>query len=246
MNFETERQRGGCSVMVVSVITARGGSKRIPKKNIRLFAGKPIIAYSIEASIQSGVFDRVIVSTDSEEIADVAREYGAEVPFMRPAHLADDFTHTAPVLKHAATWLIEHGENLKHMCCVYPTAPFVTSAVIKEGFDILTKNNVSSVFTVTTFSYPIFRSLKINNNGYLEMIWPEYSQSRSNDLPEAYHDAGQLYWLNVEQFLKTEELVATDAMPLVLPRYSVQDIDNEEDWATAEKMYLFLKSCDRT
>jgi pseudaminic acid cytidylyltransferase len=226
---------------IVAIIPARGGSKRIPKKNIRLFAGQPIIAYSINAAKKTGIFNRIIVSTDSEEIAEVAKSFGAEVPFMRPAKLADGFTGTAPVLLHALNWLTEHNFHVDYFCCIYATAPFVRAEYIQKGFDTLREKNVAVAFSVTTFSYPIFRALRITNDGHIEMVWPEYHDSRSQDLPESYHDAGQFYWGNVKRFLKEKILFSKDAVPVILPRYLVQDIDSLEDWETAEKMYLSLQ-----
>jgi pseudaminic acid cytidylyltransferase len=224
-------------IMNVAIIPARGGSRRIPDKNIRPFAGRPMISYAIAAARDSGVFDSIIVTTDSEKIAAIAREYGAEVPFMRPMELSDDHTPTAPVILHALNRLIECGKFVKYACCIYPTALFVRPEFIKKGYEILVKNQVSSVFSVTTFPFPIFRALRITEKGNIEMFWPEYELTRHQDLPEAYHDAGQFYWLKVESFLKSRRLYSSDAMPVLLPRYLVQDIDTQEDWETAERMF---------
>jgi pseudaminic acid cytidylyltransferase len=223
--------------MNVAIIPARGGSKRIPRKNIKLFAGKPIISYSIEAARQSGVFRRIIVSTDSDAIARVALEHGAEVPFMRPAELADDHTPTAPVVLHALEWLAQQGEPAQCACCIYPTAPFLQPRFLRQGHELLVTRGVSSVFSVTTFAFPILRALRINERGHLEMFWPEYEYSRSQDLPEAYHDAGQFYWLNCELFFQERRIYTKDALPVILPRYLVQDIDTLEDWERAELMF---------
>ena len=227
--------------MNVAIVPARGGSKRIPNKNIKPFLGKPIISYSIRAAKEADVFDHVIVSTDSEEIARVAKEYGAEVPFMRPAGLADDLTPTAPVLAHALNWLAENGMSAKYACCIYATAPFVQAQYIREGYETLVNKEVASVFSVTTFPFPIFRALRIAEDGHLEMFWPEHELTRSNDLPEAYHDAGQFYWLDCETFLREQKLYSRDALPIILPRYLVQDIDTLEDWQTAERMFKALE-----
>ncbi len=227
--------------MNVAIIPARGGSKRIPGKNIKPFAGKPIIKYPIDAAVKSGLFEKVIVSTDSEHIAEIALDGGAEVPFMRPADLADDFTPTADVLFHALHWLHEHGLDIKYLCCIYSTTPFLQIKDIRRGYDLMCEMQVSSVFSVTTFSFPIFRALKINDKGRLEMFWPEHELTRSNDLPEAYHDAGQFYWLDGGKFLESKKLYTTDALPAVLPRYLVQDIDTPEDWETAERMFRALQ-----
>lgn len=227
--------------MNIAIIPARGGSKRIPNKNIKPFLGRPMISYSIRAAKETDLFDLVIVSTDSEKIARVAKQCGAELPFMRPAELADDFTPTAPVLVHALNWLTENGTPAKYACCIYATAPFVRAKYIREGYETLTSKKVSSVFSVTTFSFPIFRALQIAKNGHLEMFWPEHEMTRSNDLPEAYHDAGQFYWLDCESFLKEQKVYSHDALPVILPRHLVQDIDTPEDWETAERMFKALE-----
>jgi pseudaminic acid cytidylyltransferase len=227
--------------MNVAVIPARAGSKRIPNKNIKLFAGQPIIAYSIEAAQLTGIFDRILVSTDSETIARVARQFGAEVPFLRPAELSDDHTPTAPVVAHALNWLAASGCPAEHVCCIYATAPFVRPEYIAEGYHLLTERRVSSVFSVTPFPFPIFRALQIAENGHVAMLWPEYELTRSNDLPAAYHDAGQFYWLNCQAFLQDKKMYRRDALPVILPPYLVRDIDTAEDWETAEHMFQALK-----
>lgn len=226
--------------MVVAIIPARGGSSRIQNKNIRQFAGNPMISYSIQAAKQSGVFDRIIVTTDSKAIANIAEEYGAEVPFFRPDHLSDDHTPTAPVISHALKFIADQGEPAEYACCIYATAPFVRPEFIRQGYEIILKKGVSAAFSVTTFAFPIFRALKIKENGQMAMFWPEHELARSQDLPEAYHDAGQFYWLKVDSFLKSEKLYASDAMPVRIPRYLVQDIDTPEDWETAERMFMSL------
>jgi len=226
---------------VIAIIPARGGSKRIPNKNIQSFAGQPIISYSIKAAQAADLFDRIVVSTDSEEIAEVAKTCGAEVPFIRPAELADDFTGTVPVLLHALNWLNEHKSAADYFCCIYATAPFVQPKHIINGFNLLKKRNATIAFSVTTFPYPIFRALKKGGDGRVEMFWPEYENSRSNDLPEAYHDAGQFYWGNTEKFIREKTLFSSNAVPVILSRCFVQDIDTPEDWETAEKMYLVLQ-----
>jgi pseudaminic acid cytidylyltransferase len=227
--------------MNIAIIPARGGSRRIPGKNIKLFAGKPIIAYSIEAAKASDIFDRIIVSTDSDEIAKVAIAYGAEIPFVRPQELSDDHTPTAPVITHAIQWFNDRGHFPEFACCIYATAPFVKPEFLKEGYEIIVKYNVTSVFSVTTFSFPIFRSLKITAKGTLAMFWPEHELTRSQDLPEAYHDAGQFYWLKIDSFLKSGKIYTPDARPVILPRHLVQDIDTPEDWITAERMLKAIR-----
>jgi pseudaminic acid cytidylyltransferase len=226
---------------VIAVIPARGGSKRIPNKNIKLFAGQPIISYSIKAAQATDLFDRIIVSTDSKEIAEVAKACGAEVPFVRPSKLSDDFTGTVPVLLHALNWLDEHESAAGYFCCIYATAPFIQPEYIVKGFSLLKSKKASAAFSVTTFPYSIFRALKIVDHGRIKMFWPEHENSRSNDLPEAYHDAGQFYWGKTKKFMKVKALFSSDAVPIVIPRYLVQDIDTPEDWKTAEKMYSAMQ-----
>lgn len=238
---EVNKKFDDTKMSTVAIIPARGGSKRIPKKNIKLFAGKPIISYSIKAVQETNLFDRIIVSTDSKEIAEVAKSYGAEAPFIRPAELADDFTGTIPVLIHALNWLNEHDSATNYFCCIYATAPFIHPKFIKKGLDLIKNKNATTAFSVTTFPYPIFRALKIGEDGRIEMFWPEHEISRSNDLPEAYHDAGQFYWGNTKRFLTEKKLFSSDSVPVILPRYLVQDIDTPEDWETAEKMYSVLQ-----
>ena len=224
----------------VAIIPARGGSKRILKKNIKAFAGKPIIAYSIEAAKESRLFDRIIVSTDSQEIVSVASHYGAEAPFIRPKELADDLTPTAPVLHHALVSLLQTGYEVDYFCCIYATAPFVKAKYIREGYDRIRTNRVSSAFSVTSFGFPIFRALKIREDGRLEMFWPAHELTRSQDLPKAYHDAGQFYWLESKRFMDHPRLYSPDAFPVFLPRHLVQDIDTPEDWERAEIMFKSL------
>jgi len=225
----------------VALIPARAGSKRIPGKNIKPFAGQPIIAYSIQAAAASGLFSRIIVSTDSTEIASVARSYGAQAPFTRPAGLADDFTPTADVILHALDWLKANGALPEYFCCIYATAPFLRPEYLKAGFERLqAADDAATAFAVTSFAYPILRALRLDKNNRLEMIWPEHLESRSNDLPEAYHDAGQFYWGRSRRFLTEKALFSQHAVPVILPRCLVQDIDTPEDWQTAEHMFAAL------
>jgi pseudaminic acid cytidylyltransferase len=221
----------------VAVVTARGGSKRIPGKNIKPFLGKPMIAYSIETAKKSRLFDKIIVSTDDDRIASVAIEYGAEVPFRRPANLADDFTPTAPVVLDALEQLEGLGITTKYVCCIYPTAPFLTVESLRQGLDLMRDQSVTGSFAVTTYPHPIFRALRVNKAGRLEMFWPEHKLSRSNDLPEAFHDVGQFYWRQVEAFRRDQSVWAPDAAPVVVPRKRAQDIDTPEDWEVAELLY---------
>ena len=230
---------------LVAIIPARGGSKRISKKNIRPFAGKPIIAYSIRAAQEAELFDRIVVSTDSDEIAEIARSFGAEVPFMRPVEVAGDFTGDVDVLIHALRWFEKNGTLPEYFCYIYATAPFIRAEYIRKGFNLLREKQATTAFSVTTFPYPIFRSLKIGENGRLHMIWQEYEDVRSNDLPEAYHYAGQFYWGNTKTFLEEKTFFSSDAVPIILPRYLVQDIDTLEDWETAEMMHLAVSISER-
>lgn len=223
--------------MNVAIIPARGGSKRIPRKNIRLFAGKPIIAWSIEAAIDSGLFDRIVVSTDDTEIADVAKQHRAEIPFLRPKELADDFTGTNDVVKHAIRWFNEQGQTIDYACCIYATAPFVQAHYLREGFDKLVSRGKSFAFSVTTFAFPVQRALRINSDGCVEAIWPENIFKHSRDLEEAYHDAGQFYWGGAAAFLEDVVTFSPASVPVVLPRHLVQDIDTLEDWKRAELMF---------
>lgn len=225
---------------VVAIIPARGGSKRIPRKNIKPFAGKPMIAHSITAAKASGVFDRIVVSTDDREISEVAVAWGAEVPFMRPAELANDFASTEDVLVHDLLALGAGKGQIQYACCLYATAPMVQPGDIKRGFEIIRTSNAATAFTVTSFDYPIFRALRMNSKTRLEMVWPEHLNTRSQDLPEVMHDAGQFYWMNVKKFLTEKQLFSCDAAPISIPRWRVQDIDTEDDWIRAENMFRAL------
>lgn len=224
----------------VAIITARGGSKRIPRKNIKPFHGKPIIAYPIEAALQSGLFDLVMVSTDDEEIAAIARQYGAEVPFFRSAANSDDYAGTGAVLVEVLEQLKGIGRSFDYACCLYPTAPFISVYSLTESFRLLQEKNYDSVFPVCAFSFPILRSLKMNDDGRVEMNFPENFAKRSQDLPPAYHDAGQFYWTNVKAFEHDPKLYTANSGAIVLSELEVQDIDNKTDWALAEIKYELL------
>lgn len=226
--------------MIIAIIPARGGSKRIPRKNICIFAGKPIIAYSIEAARQSGLFDRIVVSTDDAEIARVASEWGAEIPFLRPAALADDFSGTNAVVKHAIRWFNDRGDSIDYACCIYPTAPFLQACYLREGYDKLVASGKSFVFSVTTFRFSIQRAIRINVEGAIEALYPEQIFTRSQDLETAYHDAGQFYWGRADAFLDDVVTYSPASLPVVLPGYLVQDIDTLDDWRRAELMYASL------
>jgi pseudaminic acid cytidylyltransferase len=227
--------------MKLCVIPARGGSKRIPRKNIREFCGKPMIAWSIDASRASGCFDQIIVSTDDEEIADVARRWGADVPFMRPAQLADDFVGTTPVIAHAVNWHQDQGQELTAVCCLYATAPFVEPSDIKKGLNLLDQSPADRfVFTATSYASPIQRALRIELAlGVARMFEPEQFNKRSQDLEAAFHDAGQFYWGRSQAWLHSGNLFE-GSKPLLLPRWRVQDIDTEDDWTRAELMLRAL------
>lgn len=226
--------------MKLALIPARGGSKRIPRKNIKPFAGKPIIAYAIAAAQQAGCFDEVIVSTDDDEIADVAVKYGATAPFRRPPEVSNDTATTAAVIRHAIEWYVKVGADLSHVCCIYAAAPFVQAADILAAYDLLTASGADYCFPVTPFASPIQRALKRRSDGRLEMFYPEHLNTRSQDLPEAFHDAGQFYWGRAEAFQHGASLFGPTAIPLILPRWRVQDIDTPDDWARAELMYEAL------
>lgn len=227
--------------MRVAIIPARGGSKRIPRKNIKDFAGKPIIAYSIEAAQRSELFDRIIVTTDDEEIAEVARRYGAEIPFMRPKELSDDHTATIPVIAHAIQTL-QNDSVIDYACCIYATAPFVRSADILDAYNALITHHKHYAFPVTTFPFPIQRGVKRDDEGNIEMFTPEHFTTRSQDLEEAYHDVGQFYWGTSDAWLEGKPIFSDAATTIVLPRHLVQDIDTPEDWLRAELMHKALFS----
>ncbi|RDE22571.1 pseudaminic acid cytidylyltransferase [Motiliproteus coralliicola] len=228
--------------MRVAVIPARGGSKRIPRKNIKEFCGKPMIAWSIEAAKASGCFDRIIVSTDDDEIAEVAQAWGAEVPFVRPKELSDDFTGTIPVIKHAVEWLDSQGYKAEDICCIYATAPFIRSEDLSRGLESLQNESCDYAFSVTSFPFPIQRAIKIDVQGRVRMFQPEHFMTRSQDLEEAYHDAGQFYWGRREAWLGEKTFFQPGTVPVLLPRHRVQDIDTLEDWTCAELLFELIKN----
>lgn len=220
--------------MNIAVIPARGGSKRIPRKNIKEFFGKPMIAWSIEAAKESKLFDHIIVSTDDAEIAEVARQWGAEVPFMRPAELSDDYAGTTEVIAHATQWALDQGFDVDAVCCIYATAPFVQVKDLKRGLEALNSGGWAYSFTVTDYASPIFRSFKQTAAGGIEMFFPEHFSTRSQDLPTALHDAGQFYWGRPSAWLRGKRIFDQDSIPVVIPRWVVQDIDTQDDWERAE------------
>jgi len=223
----------------ICIIPARGGSKRIPKKNIKLFHGKPLIAYSIENALASKLFDKVIVSTDNTHIAEIAKKYGAEIPFLRPKELSDDYAGTWDVVEHAIKFLEAQGESYKYVCTLYATAPLLEVEYLKEGYEKLKNSDACRSFSVTSMPFPIQRTFKITQDDRCEMFWPQNYNTRSQDLEEAYQDAGQFYWQ--KQGCKSDDVFfGKDSIPIILPRYLVQDIDTLEDWKRAEVMYEVL------
>ena len=222
--------------MKIAVIPARGGSKRIPRKNIRSFLGKPILSYSVEAALSSEVFDRVIVSTDCEIISETAVKSGAEVPFVRPAELSNDYCGTSPVVRHAINWVESStGEEVTGTCCIYPTAVFISADIIKRGWLTLQQSEHEMLVTVAEFGFPIQRALRIRENGSLIAVNHEDFKKRSQDLEHRYHDAGQMYWGRGRAFRGLS--LSGNSIPLVLPRWQAQDIDTEADWEMAEILY---------
>lgn len=228
--------------MKLAVIPARGGSKRIPRKNIKPFCGKPMIAWSIEAALASGCFDHVVVSTDDDEIAEVARQYGATAPFMRPAELSDDYTGTIPVIRHAIEWFNAQGQAAEQACCLYATAPFVMPEDIRRGLDILSGTGCDYAFSVTSYAFPIQRAIRISEENRVEMFSPEHFNTRSQDLEEAWHDAGQFYWGLASAWLNSKVIFSPASAPVRLPRHRVQDIDTPEDWLRAEWMFKAMQA----
>ncbi|WP_273819346.1 pseudaminic acid cytidylyltransferase [Pseudomonas asplenii] len=227
----------------VAIIPARGGSKRIPRKNLKLFHGEPMIARSIRLALNSGLFEQVVVSTDDAQIAEVAREQGARVPFMRPATLADDFTGTAAVIAHAVEALAQQGQVFDYACCIYATAPLLQGRFLREGFELLERHPERSfAFSVCEFGFPIQRALTLTDEGALTALYPEHRQTRSQDLPPAFQDAGQFYWGRSAAWLRGDVLFSERSLPVRLPRHLVQDIDTPQDWRRAEYLYSALQA----
>lgn len=219
----------------IAIITARGGSKRIPRKNVKLFCGKPIITYSIEAALQSGLFEEVMVSTEDEEIARIAKEAGAQVPFMRSSESAGDYASTDDVLLEVLAAYKERGREFDSFCCLYPTAPFVTAEKLKTAMGLLEK--ADSVMPVVPFSFPPQRCMVLNEEGELRMKWPEHAKTRSQDLEPYYHDCGQFYCCRTEPFLEYKTTDLPHMVPMIMSELEVQDIDNPDDWEIAELKY---------
>ncbi|MCC4832692.1 pseudaminic acid cytidylyltransferase [Shewanella sp. 10N.7] len=247
--------------MKVAIIPARGGSKRIPLKNIRLFHGKPMIVWSIEAALASGCFDKVIVSTDDKQIADIAIEAGAEVPFIRPDSISDDLSGTSSVVCHAINWLNKAIVNtdinkfsrydklnmsaVSHVCCIYATAPFISAKDINKGLEALISTKSDYAIAVTKFNFPIQRAVLVNSVNRLEMYQPKYFSTRSQDLPEAYHDVGQFCWGTPEAWLKNKVVFLAPTVPVMIPSHRAQDIDTEDDWLRAEIMFSASSSREK-
>lgn len=223
----------------VAIIIARGGSKRIPRKNIKMFRGKPIIAYSIETALNSGLFDYVMVSTDDDEIEVISKRAGAEIPFKRSTKTSDDLSTTADVISEVLNDLTTNEKQFENACCIYPTAPFISKESLSAAYDQLVKNKFDTVFPVCAFSYPIQRALQIKD-AKVSMIIPENINKRSQDLQTTYHDAGQFYWLNISSFLKEKKLFTQNSGSIVLNEMQVQDIDTETDWKIAELKHALL------
>ena len=224
----------------LAIIPARGGSKRIPRKNIRNFLGKPIISYSIEAALKSEIFDDVMVSTEDEEIASISKSLGATVPFLRSNETASDFATTAEVILEVIEEYKKRGEKFDNVCCIYATAPFVTVEKIKLGMEPLLEKKANFVFPVVRFSYPPQRALVIRNMK-AKLMYPEFENSRSQDLELLYHDCGQFYCISCFEFVENKGMLSKDAIPLIYPESEVQDIDVEEDWRIAEMKYMLMQ-----
>ncbi len=226
--------------MKLCVIPARGGSKRIPRKNIKNFNGKPMIGYSIEAAFKSNCFDRIVVSTDDQEIANISKSYGAEVPFMRPEELADDYAGTLPVIRQAIEWFDNNDQSPTEVCCLYATAPFVQAESLQKAYQQMQNTGAEYCFTATSFPFPIQRAIKVTANNRVEMFQEGQFNQRSQDLEEAFHDAGQFYWGSAEAFKAMKPIFSEMASPYLLPRHLVQDVDTPEDWIRAELMHKVL------
>lgn len=228
------------STMRLAVIPARGGSKRIPQKNIKFFCGKPMIVWSIDAALQSGCFDEVVVSTDDDEIANIARASGALIPFIRPAELADDYANTTDVVHHAAKWFVDNGNTPTEVCCIYATAPFLLPTDIQTGLKALLDARCDYSFSVCNYEFPVQRAIRLNPYGRIEMFDPAKFYTRSQDLEEVFHDAGQFYWGSLSAWLQKKIIFASGSVPIKLPLYRVQDIDTPDDWQRAEYLHKLI------
>lgn len=225
----------------IAIIPARGGSKRIPRKNIRNFNNKPIIAYSIEAAIDSGLFSEVMVSTDDDEIASYAQKYGAKVPFLRSGFNSNDFATLADVVEEVLENYEKQGILFDNFCCLLPTAPFVNELLINQTFNQFIEGNFDSLLTASRFSFPIFRALKKTPENRVAFVWPEYATTRSQDLGETYHDAGQLYWCKTVDFKNSKKIISDNCGLFLLNDWESQDIDTDADWQLAEMKYTIMQ-----
>jgi pseudaminic acid cytidylyltransferase len=223
--------------MKIAVIPARGGSKRIPRKNIKEFCGKPMIAWVITAALESGLFDHVIVSTDDEEIADIGRKWGAETPFLRPNELADDSTPTAPVMAHAVKFCIDKGWAVDFACCIYPCSPSLKVEDLIVALNLAQSNDADFVYPVTEYAHPIQRAMSQLPSGQMQFLSPEFELTRTQDLEKSYHDAGQFYWGKTSAWLQCKKM-HTDGLGMIIPNYRVVDIDQPDDWKRAEQLLL--------
>jgi pseudaminic acid cytidylyltransferase len=222
--------------MKIAVIPARGGSKRIPRKNIKEFCGRPMIGWAIASAIKSKLFDNVIVSTDDEEIADIARKWGAETPFTRPVELSDDLTPTVPVIAHAVRYAIESGWDLEYACCIYPCVPFLQENDLVDAFNLMQKNNADFVYPVTEYAHPIQRAMRQLSTGQMQFVNPENELTRTQDLEKTFHDSGQFYWGKSSAWLEQKKM-HTDGLGMSIPNWRVVDIDSMDDWKRAEELF---------
>ena len=229
--------------MRIAVIPARAGSKRIPRKNVREFCGKPMIAWSIEAALKSKCFEQVIVSTDDEEIASISRNYGADIPFVRPISIADNHIGIGQVIAHAVDWFQNQGITPDYFCCIFATAPFIQTTDIQSGLKLISEKHCDYVISVTSFAFPIQRALKFENDGKVGMFYPSNVDTRSQDLEESFHDAGQFYWGNVKSWYSKNTILDNKSTIYELKKYQAIDINTLDDWKLAEKLYKinFLK-----
>ena len=220
----------------LAVIPARGGSKRVPKKNIRPFFGEPMIGRAIKLAQQTKLFDSIIVSTDCEETAAVARSYGASIPFMRPASLSDDFVGTAPVISHAISLLETNNQTFDYVCCLYPCCPLLLPEDLIQGHDEIIKTDASFLYPIVEYAHPIQRSFRIDGSRLISSVFPEHEQSRTQDLEKTYHDAGQFYWGSAQSWVKNNRIFS-NSIGILMPAWRVADIDTEEDWKRAEALF---------
>jgi pseudaminic acid cytidylyltransferase len=231
--------------MTIAVIPARGGSKRIPRKNIKYFAGRPMIAWSIRVAQESELFDHILVSTDDEEIAQTATAMGAEIPFRRPMELADDLTPTVPVVAHAVRACNSFGWNVKYACCLYPCAPFVNVSDLVEAFRLIDERKVDFVYPVAEYAHPIQRAMRQLPNGKMELYTPQFELTRTQDLEPSYHDAGQFYWGTASAWLAGKKM-HTDGIGMPIPKWRVVDIDSEDDWVRASLIYKSVSEGEKS